>query len=77
MGMNSGDFYHQQKKVEQNRDRTDLKGSKHGTIETWQIEQEDAERGEFVPDPMDKDASATKKKGIMGRLSSLFNRKKG
>ncbi len=77
MGMNSGDFYHQQKKVEQNRERTGLKSSKHGTIETWQIEQEDAERGDFVADPMDKDTAAPKKKGILGRLSSLFNRKKG
>jgi len=75
--MNSGDFYHQQKKVEQDRDRAGAKGSKHGTIETWQIEQEDAERGEFVADPMDKDAAPPKKQGILGRLTSLFNRKKG
>lgn len=74
--MNSGDFYQQQKKVQQDHDRAAVKNTKHGTIETWQIEQEDAERGTFVADPMDKPAAAEKKPGLFQRISSLFNRNK-
>ncbi|MFN8530268.1 MAG: hypothetical protein U0670_16840 [Anaerolineae bacterium] len=75
MGVNPEEFYNQQKRVKQDQGRTSSSG-KHGTLETWQIEQDSADRGEFVPDPMDKAAMGGKKPGFFARIKKMFGRKK-
>jgi hypothetical protein len=52
MGVNPDEFYHQQKRVQQDHERASHNPA-HGTIETWQIEQESADEGTFTRDPMD------------------------
>ena len=73
MGMNPDEFYHQQKRVQQDHDRS---AAKHGTLETLQIEQESADRGSFVADPMDKDNLAGSKPNIITRLVRMITGKK-
>jgi hypothetical protein len=70
------EFYHRQKQVEQDHDRAQHKGSKHTTYETWQLEQQAAEDGKFVPDPMDKLQPTGKKPNLLVRIQrALFGKK--
>ncbi|MDX2161730.1 MAG: hypothetical protein SF162_10425 [bacterium] len=66
MGINPEEYYHQQKKAQQQQDRAALKLQKHGTLETWQIEQQDADQGSFVRDPLD--AQGAPKPNLLTRL---------
>ncbi|MCK6581154.1 MAG: hypothetical protein L6Q98_23945 [Anaerolineae bacterium] len=49
------DFYRRQKEREQDHDRAQAHGSSHSTMETYQIEQGEANIG-HIPDPRGVDA---------------------
>jgi hypothetical protein len=72
MGVNPEELYNQQKRIQQDHQRA-AHNAAHGTIETWQIEKESAQRGEFVRDPMDK---ANQKPGLIARLLKMLRIRK-
>ncbi|GEM_PF-1184724 len=74
MGINPDEFYHQQQRVQQDHDLQSAKhNAAHGTMETWQIEQDSADSGSFVRDPMD---TTEKKPGFFARLIRTITGKK-
>jgi hypothetical protein len=66
--MNSGDFYRQQKKLDERRERESIK--KHQTLETYNIEQQEAQHG-HIPDPKQYDV-VPPKPTLLQRLKRLL-----
>ncbi|NDJ60700.1 MAG: hypothetical protein GYB67_06215 [Chloroflexi bacterium] len=44
----SSEFHNQQRRIDQDHERQRAKLQKHETIETWHIEQEEAQRGNIA-----------------------------
>ncbi len=74
MSVNPEEFYQRQKQAQQRHDQADAKFGTHSTVETWQLEQQDAAHGTFVPDPMDKEAAA-KKPNLFVRIRKAIFKK--
>lgn len=70
------DFYHRQKRVEQDRKVADAKSDKHSTFETWNLKQQNADEGNFIPEPREKLAPSEKKPNLFARIKrALFGKK--